>query len=404
MDVEKTLGKTGALQTGMLGRINATLEELVELSGQESPEADRAFELFHQLFSSFDSLTEEANRFLFELNVQVKTAASDEETFLMRKQAVIAYLSRFIKHQRELSDSIAESLDQLIEDRIGILVGAASASGDIPPAMDDRDPAAIWRQDCLERFSGVRAWFSASEGGEATVDHLAAVAQQAVVDLTRLLARLHERRTRPADRAADFRALARWFARCESDGRAHELWQVAFGMRPSRHFQMAEDDPETVDPGASWWDAQPVDVPVRLRTHGRVSRAGRPSPAPDHESAKRWIAARLRQARERERRAKERFADKGPLLLSDIVEIDNGELELLLSLLEQALDTPRTRDGIQRAHSVDGTLEVTIDRNELANGRVAVIRTSGGEIRCPDLRIEVRSVRARADTTAEKSS
>ncbi|MBN2498964.1 MAG: TIGR02677 family protein [Deltaproteobacteria bacterium] len=403
IEVEATIGKTGSLQTGMLGRIRATLEELDRLAGDGRPAPGRSLELFHQLFAAFDTLTQEANRFLVELNVQVKSTAGDEDAFLMRKRAVMAYLSRFIKHHRDLAGSIIEVLGRLDEGRLEGLVTAAASSKDIPPAMDERDPVEIWKRDCRDRFAGVRSWFSASQGTEATVEHLAAVAQQAVVELTRSLTRLHERRTRPADRAADFRTLARWFVCCESDDRAHELWQSAFGLRPSRHLQIAEEDPDDVDPSASWWEARPVHVPVRLRTHGSLSRAGRSAPAPDHEDAKRWIAARLRRIRAREQRARERFAGKGPVRLSELGKIGQGELELLLDLLEQALDAPRKADGTQRAQSVDGLLDVRLDRRAREKTAWARIETPAGVISCHDMLIEVRDAR-RADAVLEGSS
>ncbi len=402
-EVEAALGQTGSLQTGMLSRIQETLAALAREAEAEQPEPDRALGLFHQLFAAFDTLTREANRFLVELNAQVRSTGGEEDAFLLRKRAVMAYLSRFIKHQREQADAIAGVLDRLDDDRMQRVVGAATRSEDIPPALDDRDPAAIWAQDCRGRFAGVRSWFSATGGAPATVEHLAAVAQQAVVDLTRSLTRLHERRTRPADRAADFRTLARWFAACSDDGQAHALWQVAFGMRPSRHLQLAEDDPEVVDPQASWWQARPVAVPVRLRSHGRVSRAGRSAAAPDHGEAKRWIAVRLRKARQREQRARQRFADRGPLRLSRLGPLDADELELLLSLLEQALDAPRGGDGIQSAHSVDGLLAIRLRRDGQASER-ARLETPAGVIDCPDWEVEISSLQRAAPGRQERQS
>src|SRR5262249_9790145 len=148
------------------------------------------------------------------------------------------------------------------------------------------------------RWRGVVAWFVGDETGEQPmVERLAEVAVSAVVNLTRTLGRINDRRTRPIDRAADFRTLARWFSACQSDREAHELWHAAFGLHSARHFHIPEDDPDLTAASASWWQATPVSVPVRLHSHGSLSNAGRPAPAGDYSRSREWIAHRQRRER-----------------------------------------------------------------------------------------------------------
>jgi uncharacterized protein (TIGR02677 family) len=178
-------------------------------------------------------------------------------------------------------------------------------------------------------------------GSTPIVERLADVAVDAVVGLTRTLARLNERRAGSADRAADFRTLARWFSTCPSEEAAHRVWQAAFGLYSARHFHLEEDDAERTGPGISWWEAEPAPVPVRLRTHGGTSNAGRPSPAADHGRQKEWMAERHRRERAQIEAASRRFAGQGAMRLSDIAGLEAAEFELLLALLDEVLNAER---------------------------------------------------------------
>jgi uncharacterized protein (TIGR02677 family) len=239
----------------------------------------------------------------------------------------------------------------------------------------------------------MRGWFCASGGIEPTVERLAKVAVEAILGLTRALGRLNERRTQPVDRQADFLALAQWFGACASDREAHALYEAAFGLYGARHFHIPEEDPDLALPGESWWQTTPVTVPASLRARGTVSRAGRPAAAADHQASRVWIAQRQRREREQLDMAQRRFAGRGELHLSDLVEVSATELDLLLALLDEALGTPRAADGSRSTRTADGRLTVTL---RLPDKRAAWVEltTPRGRLRCRDYRIEVSDARA----------
>lgn len=219
-----------------------------------------------------------------------------------------------------------------------------------------------------------------------------------MISLTRSLGRLNERRVRPVDRAADFRTLARWFTQCQDDRAAHRLWRAAFGLAPARHFDLEDADKELVPPGTSWWDAPPVEVPVRLRSHGNTYSAGRPSAAPDHSLTRQWIAQKRRRERAQVQEAVRRFAGRGALRISALVSLDAAEFDLFLALLEEALAAPRRPDGSRRARTSDGRLQVTLRPPENPNGGMVKLVTPSGELHCLDFAIEVDDLLSQAPT------
>jgi uncharacterized protein (TIGR02677 family) len=402
LDVEATVGKSGSLQSTMLVKIRDALRALATAASAEPVAPDVLVRLLHDLHSAFDTLTEEANRFMGDLGRYTRGERVEEGRFVLYKQAVLAYISRFVEQLRHLAGEIASSVDAVESAGAGRLLVAAARSADLPPALPDTDPVAAWVDEQQARWAGVCAWFVGDAAGHRpTIERLAEVAVDAVVELTRTLGRLNERRTRPVDRAADFRSLARWFSRCSDDDEAHRLWHAAFGLHSARHFHIEEDDPDRTGALMSWWEAAPVEVPVRLRTRGSTSNAGRPSPAADHGREKEWIAQRRRRERARLEAALARFAGRGPLPIADLGSVDAAELELLLALLDEALSAPREPDGTRRARTSDGRLSVALHA-PAGDAVLAALDTPQGRLRCLNYRIVVEEVGSLAVAVGER--
>lgn len=400
VEVESTAGKSGSLQASMLVKIRDALLSLATTA--EDP--DTVLKLLHDLHSAFDTLTQEANRFISDLGRQTSAERAEEERFLLYKRALLAYLSRFLQQLRRLADEIRAAIGDVERAGAERLIAAAARSPDLPPALHGADPAAQYREDQLRRWAGIRTWFvgeaTHGERGVPTVERLAEVAVDAVIGLTRALGRLNERRSRPVDRAADFRTLARWFSEAPDDRAAHALFHGAFGLGSARHYHLAHPDPEAIPPSTSFWDAPPVEVPVRLRTHGAISHAGRPSAAPDHTFARQWLAQKRRREREQVERATARFSGRGELSMSDLAELDPAEFDLLLSLLDQALASGRRPDGTRSTVTSDGRLRIVL--RPPPSKELVRLQTPNGDLHCLDYRIQVEdAVAPRAPLASE---
>lgn len=391
--VEAAVGKSGSLQAVMLKKIRDALQSLASEAALAEPDPDRLCGLLHDLNAAFGKLTLEANRFIGDLNQHTNAGQVDEEKFALRKQALLAYISRFVAELRRLAGEIRTGIDAVANFGVHALVSIAAQSKDLPPDLGEIEARGGWIERELEQWQGLTAWFvGASREAEPTVDRLAAVAVSAVVSLTRTLERLNDRRTQPADRAADFQTLAGWFSACDTDADAHQLWQEAFGLYSARHFHLEEADDGHDGPRVSWWDAAPASVPVSIRARGRVSQGGRAAVVPDYTDQRMWIAQTRRRERAQIDAAVDRFSQRGVMRLSDMAELDATEFDLLLSLLDEALVAPRSADGSQSTRTGDGRLNVVLSRPPAHETAHVSIRTSRGQLRCLDYRIEVRRV------------
>lgn len=402
LEVEATVGRSGSLQTAMLVRIREALEEIAQVMDAPSPKPELLFRLFHDLNAAFDTLTSEAGRFLTDLDRYTEgqrpdggsasppsVGLMDEERFLLQKQAVLAYISGFVEQLRRLASAIGSNLTVVTTRNVECLLNIAVVAANLPPALDGSDPIAAWLAEQHARWQGISCWFIGSAGSEPTVDRLRTLAVSAVVKLTRVLGRLNERRASMADRAADFRALARWFQHCPDEDAAQRLYQAAFGLYPARHLQLEEENPSEATTALSFWEAKPVSVPIRLRSHGQHSHAGRPTAVRDHSSDKLWIAACRRRDRELREKAFQRFLAPEPISVSELAVLEDGELDAFLVILGEGLSAARDGAGVRRARTPDGRYIVTLELPPEADREMVILVTPRGRLRCRDYRIRV---------------
>lgn len=395
LEVEATIGKSGSLQASMLRKIQETVFKLAEEAQHPNPVPDQLKVLLHDLFSAFDTLTAEANCFIAELTHQMGSGFATgvdefEEKYFLRKRAILDYISRFIDQLRPIADDIATGIKSVSKIGIHQIIDCASQSADLPPDLGAYNAVERWHREQYTKWNGIRAWFVPDGNSEsATVERLAKVAVEAVINLTRILARVNDLRSRAVDRAADFRVLASWFSILADDEQAHRLWHVAFGLYPSRHFHLAEEDVDIVPPSSSWWSSPPVKVPVRLGIRGRGGSGGRSTTAPDHSKNKALIAARRKQERETLQNALASLVARGPFELHELGNLSTSQMEVLLSLLDQALRTPRSSTGLRRAKTADGKYRILLTPPQHNDGSPVELLTPQGLIRCNDYKLQV---------------
>jgi uncharacterized protein (TIGR02677 family) len=236
--------------------------------------------------------------------------------------------------------------------------------------------AARWH----ERWEGLVAWFRPGLGRPSGVEELAGATTSAIRDLMALLRRLTESATRPITRASELRHLARWFLRCDAE-EAHRLFDASFGLAQPIHLGAAVVDPDIDSGGASWWEADPVEVPVTLRRYGKRAAPPPPRPADDFSGVKEGLAAehgRYRAAR------LEAASGLGARPVEDR-RLPRGEFTLLLELLDR---------GLHR-RPLNGKFKVEVEaegvRLSLASADVTTrVHGPGGALTLDGLALEVQ--------------
>jgi len=212
--------------------------------------------------------------------------------------------------------------------------------------------------------------------------------------LLRVLERLREARRRPSSTAADFRALARWFAACPTEADAHRLFNAAFGMWPARHAHLASADPDATPSSVAWGDAPPVPVSPLLRSHGQTEKVARTGRVRDTSELRRRRQAAAARERAELEAAWRRLATDGTVRLSAFDRLDYDAFERLLELLGRALGGRPDGMGMRRATTIDGRLEVLL--SDPGDGRTAMLRTARGRLTGPDYAVCIQPLLTRS--------
>jgi uncharacterized protein (TIGR02677 family) len=401
------LGRRGELQAVALSDIRVGLRTLERLA--LTPELDVAAVAasLRDLHTVFHNLAENATAFMATVQRSIDRSHMEVEEFLGYKERLIGYLQRFIGDLVVISPEIAAllvRLDDLDVDRLLYAVGQREAADAAPDgAAETTTNAAEERLATLRaRWSGLRQWFVGGRDAPSQAALLRGRARAAIPALLDTVRALNERYAGRSDRAADFRALARWFAECDDDAEAHRLWRVAFGLSPSRHLSVDATTiearrPEPVPPATPWAQAPAVKVSARLRATGFHARRGRLARVADRTVERAQLADMLAAEASQVDAARRRLATGRPTRLSEL-ELDRREFALFLRLLGDALAAAGAPGETVRTVTSDGTMEVVLQ--PLGDGTTAQITTPDGVFRGPDHLLTVHDLTPGADTVA----
>jgi uncharacterized protein (TIGR02677 family) len=392
---EETILQPGELQTAALADIRSLLEELARFA--ESGETDEAKTTLalRTLCSSFEELTRRAQVFMSGLQRRIDLQRIEFEEFILYKETLIDYLQRFIGELVIATDEIASGLNRIEAAGVDrLLTGAArrEVADLLNATAEDLEAAAFrWRN----RWQGLRSWFIGSGGRSSHAETLRARALSAIPALLTAVANINDRRVTRIDRANDLRTLARWFAEAETESDAHSLWRAAFGLDASRHLMTNDEtvdllDTAKVQPGASWFEAPPMRISIRLRATGSHTRKGRSNAVIDRTREKDLLAQFAAEESAQIARARRVLAQGRRVLLSQIGILDSSEFDLFLEILGEALAMKSRPQDLVEITSSDGTLRITLE--PAAGSGVAVIRTPSGHFSGPDHAITIEEL------------
>jgi uncharacterized protein (TIGR02677 family) len=318
--------QSGSLQRALFRDIRENLEDLA--AAVDDGDATATYLRLRDLDGSLRDLAANARDFHATMGELRREHEVAPERFLAYKHLLIDYLQQFLDEVIRHRLTIAARISDVERRGVDRVVQLATEGDDSAGLFVDVDLAARWN----DRWEGLVAWFRPGLGRPSGVEELSGATTSAIRDLMALLRRLTESATRPITRASELRHLARWFLRSDAD-EAHRLFDASFGLAQPIHLAAAMIDPDAESGGASWWEADPVEVPVTLRRYGKRAAPPPPRPADDFSGVKEGLAdehGRYRAARA------EAASGLGARPVEDR-RLPRGEFALLLELLDRGL-------------------------------------------------------------------
>jgi uncharacterized protein (TIGR02677 family) len=365
----ETLTSSGSLQTAVLDAIADRLDELSSTTDDR-----RTFTALQELESHVKALQTNTARFNSELQRLLRDEQADLATFQDVKRTTITYLRDFI--------SDLDARKQRIREAIGTIDSASVHQRAKEGADLYQDEH--WLDHRAKAWNSLRTWFHDTP---PRVDELQDVARKAIVSLLRVLDRISEQRKRPTNTSADFKALARWFARTETEEEAHELFNAAFGLFPARHAHLAHADGELIPSGEPWHNTPPVKLSPQLRTTGKQEHIGSTGKIRNVDEVRRNRREQAQRERSELEHAWRQIQTDGPIRISTLTKLDHDTFHRLIDLVGRALGSDPDSTGTRTAGTSDGRMQINL-RN--ARGW-ASITTQKGTLSGPDYVIDVQS-------------
>lgn len=333
----------------------AVLEDLAILAtANRQGDGERVYNTLSNLHGRLEELARRAGRFYLAMTALSSPQEATAALFLEHKDRLLSHLTDFLGALQALRPRLAAAVAAVEATGVERMIDAVVAADTGPFETIDQK-----RQRWRDHWRGIAAWFTPIEGQPSRAESLDGRTTRAIRDLAALLRRVADARKGGVSRAVHLEVLARWFAVLPSDDAAHALFSVTFGTRSARHLSLAEADPDAVAGATSWWEAPPVKVETLLRRRGQRGSAGRPAPVRDMREAQQRARSQQTAAREQLRRDQSGLVEarRAARALSD------GELALLLRLLDRALSTRRPAMG--RVARGDPAAGATLERVRL---------------------------------------
>ena len=356
------------LQFTALSDIRRLLQELLRLSSETEPDAFQIHCNMLLLQSCFQTLTSTAQILIDRLEADFPLETADAQHLIKNGE-------RFVGELVLAADAIGKAVHEIEASRFERLTQAVARRS----VHDSMKMELQW--------DSIRRWFISEPGRPSHAEFVRERARALITAALSAVARINDRRVHRIDRASDFRILARWFAKLESDADAHRMWRLVFGLCPARHLIVNDgtrDDHETgdVQANASWLDAPPLRISKRFRHYGNSPQTGMLSRIIDRTADKEKLAAATHEEALRILKAQRRFGTGHRIRLSELEHLEADEFDILLDLLGEAVSARVFSNEIVEILSADGSLSVRLEPTD--DGRDAMIITNDGMFSGPD--------------------
>ncbi|MGY1603107.1 TIGR02677 family protein [Geodermatophilus sp. SYSU D00815] len=377
---------------GMVDTLDRIVDRITDASGAE-PDAEAIAADVTTVFASQQLFTDSVADFYAYLNQVLSRYDLAGEEYAGFKELLLTYVDLITADVARHAPAVMGKL-AVLERHLDALLAVL----DTLPTLTNPDGSPAERSPGRARsdWEEFAAWYT-GHAGRSGPAQLRTAAEQALAQLLANAKRMLAAAGTGVSRRTDLLRLAGWFAEAGPE-EAHRLFAAAFGAYPARHVVLGPE--EITGRGAgeattSWFDADPVPVPVSLRERGDRAARGRTSRVPDPSAERELLRAEAEADAARDRAAAAELVAAGRL----------GGAQLTPAARDLVLD--RLGEMFAAGQDVTEALAWTDDdlgfvlRAEPTPGKATVIAAPDGELHVHGLTLTVVPFAASRGTGSE---
>jgi uncharacterized protein (TIGR02677 family) len=313
----------------LLGQIVQSLDRILALLDRQEADAEALAGEVTTVFGNQRLFSDSVRDFYAYLNGVLSRYDLGGGEYAQFKELLLVYIDLITADVNRHAPAVAHRTELVLKQIDPLLETLATLPG---LTLPDGTPVERAQGRARTDWEELAYWYDAH--GASGPQQLRTAASQALGQLITNAKRLLDSSGTGFSRRADFLRLARWFSAAD-DETSHRLYTAAFGVYPARHLLFGAEEPDPrIGPTTSWWDSDPVQVPLSLRERGDRAIRGRTSRVPDP------TADRLRLTAEAEREAEQRRTAAAELALAGALDgatISPAARDLLLNLVADLL-------------------------------------------------------------------
>ena len=368
----------------LLGGMVDTLNRIIADVSASPIDADKIAADVTTIFASQRLFTESVRDFYAYLHHVLSRYDLVGEEYIGFKTMLLEYVDLISADVARHAPAVTAALDRLAPHLDALLDALATL-----PTLTNPDGSATERSPGRTHsdWDELSSWYN-GRAGRSGPQQLRNAAEQALAQLLSNAKRMLAAVGTGVSRRADLLRLAGWFATADTDD-AHRLFNAAFGSYPARHLAFGPNEPNPhIGVLTSWWNGDPVDVPIALRERGDRTARGRASRVPDPGMDRELLLA--------EARAEDELARAAAAELVAVGEMDGAHLspaarDLLLDRLAVLLSSSQELAG--PVESVNADLGFALLAEPLARG-ATIVHADDGTLTVEMLRLTVTGLAA----------
>ncbi|MGY1836276.1 TIGR02677 family protein [Blastococcus sp. SYSU DS0510] len=376
----------------MVERLDRILDKITDAS-EVGPDADAIAADVTSVFTSQQLFKDSVTDFYAYLNQVLSRYDLAGEEYAGFKDLLLTYVDLITADVARHAPVVTARL-ALLERHLDTLLTVL----DSLPTMTNPDGSAAERSPgrVSSDWEEFAAWYT-GHAGRSGPAQLRTAAEQALAQLLANAKRMLAAAGTGVSRRTDLLRLAGWFAEAGPE-EAHRLFAAAFGAYPARHVVLGPE--EITGRGAgeattSWFDADPVPVPVSLRERGDRAARGRTSRVPDPSAERELLRAEAEADAARDRAAAAELVAAGRLVGAQLTP---AARDLVLDRLGEMFAAGQ--DVTEALTWTDDDLGFVL-RAEPTPGKATVIAAPDGELHVHGLTLTVVPLAASRGTGSE---